>query len=536
MALFLVRRRRGTAIVLGSLGVLAATTQGCGCGSKGGQAGPTQSGCGSDCNQTCGPANMQGLIGEYTSVAVASDGTIWVAGYNDADVSNGLLYGDLVVGKYDTGKQKVDWQTVDGLPAAATDGSCPPNDPTTWRNGQTDPGPDVGLWTSIQLDSSNNPMVSYYDATNSALKFASSSDGGKTWASHTVMQAATSDIGRYSKLLVVSGKPTIGFLVVEPGTGGWAKSRAVLATGKVATPASTSDWSMQDAVVDTQTPCRAQYCTSGQVCVQTTMMCQSTVSGCTPADCGASTAGIGSTAQSCVTISGKPTCEAVDGDTYIDIYPDAVGDYVAMADGPQGIGLVVYDRTRGNLVGAASQSGAWNAQILDGQTGANTDPNRKDTGDVGVGASITIASNGDWHVSYVNGWTEALQYLVVPAGNLSKPGTPEVVDTGTGLGGKAYPDGQHVIGDDSSITVDSGGTVRIVYQDATVGALLEATGAPSGTKHTWTVKLVSQQQTYFAGFFPHYVAQAQQVANWYRATDHTQNPPVVAGDVALVSP
>ena len=58
----------------------------------------------------------QGLIGEYTSVAVASDGTIWVAGYNDADVTNGLLYGDLVVGKYDTGKQAVQWQDVDGLP------------------------------------------------------------------------------------------------------------------------------------------------------------------------------------------------------------------------------------------------------------------------------------------------------------------------------------------------------------------------------------------------------------------------------------
>ncbi|HEY1697418.1 MAG TPA: MYXO-CTERM sorting domain-containing protein [Polyangiaceae bacterium] len=541
LGLLVARRRRGTAIVLGSLGVVAATTQGCSCGSNGSSGSPaeTQTNCGSDCNQPCGPDNPFGLIGEYTSVAVASDGTIWVAGYDDADVSDGLLYGDLVVGTYDTGKQAVQWQDVDGLPPAPTDGTCPDNSPTSWRNGLTDPGPDVGLWTSIQLDSNNNPMVSYYDATNAALKFASSPDGGKTWASHTVLEAAQSDIGRYSKLQLVNGKPTIAFLVVEPGSGGWATSKVTVATGNVAVPASGTDWSMQDAVIDEQTPCRAQFCSSGQVCVATTMMCQAPVSGCTPADCGASTAGIGSTPQSCVTISGKPTCEATQPDTYIDTYPDAAGDYIAMANGPQGIGLVVYDRTRGNLVGVASQGGKWVAPILDGQTGANTDPNRVDTGDVGIGASLTITSAGDWHVSYVNGWTEALQYLEVPAGDITKtpPPTPEVVDTGTGLDGTPYPDGQHIIGDDSSISVDDGGTVRIVYQDATVGGLLEATGAPgAGGKHTWTVKALQNQTGRFGGFFPHYLAQSQQVTNWFRATDHTQNPPVVSGDVAFVSP
>jgi MYXO-CTERM domain-containing protein len=538
LGLLVARRRRTTALAIGSLGVLVASSQGCSCGSSG-KGGPasSQTGCGDDCNTTCGAPNLFGLIGEYTSVAVATDGTIWVAGYNDADVSNGELYGDLVVGKYDTGKQAVQWQDVDGLPPARTDGTCPPNDPSTWRNGETDAGPDVGLWTSIQLDGSGNPMVSYYDATNGALKFASSPDAGKTWASHTVMTAAQSDIGRYSKMVLVAGKPTIAFLVVEPGTGGWAKSRVVLATATVATPASSTDWGMQDAVVDEQTPCRAAFCQTGEVCVQTTMMCQATVSGCTPADCGASTAGIGSATQSCVTISGKPACEAVDTSTYIDTYPDAAGDYVAMALGAQGVGIVVYDRTRGNLVGVANQSGQWNAQILDGQTGANSDPNRVDTGDVGVGASVAIDSNGDWHISYVNGWTEAVQYLQVPGGNLSKPLAPEVVDNGTTLNGTAYPDGQHIVGDDSSISLDDSGTVRIVYQDATAGNLLEATGvASSGNKHTWTVKVLTQPATQFSGFFSHYIAQSQQVANWFRATDHTQNPPVVSGDVALVSP
>jgi hypothetical protein len=545
----LVRRARRTAggtggtqlrantVVLAALGVVASSTQGCSCGgSSNHNTPPSKTECGFDCNEACGPANLQGLIGAYTSVAVAADGTTWVAGYNDADVTNGLLYGDLVVGKYDSGKQAVQWQTVDGLPPARTDGSCPPNAPDTWRNGETDPGPDVGLWTSLQLDASGNPMVSYYDATNGALKFASSPDGGKTWNVHTVMQAAQSDIGRYSKMIVLEGKPTIAFLVEEPGAAGWARSRVVLATANIAVPQVMTDWSFQNTVVDEQTPCRAEFCDMGDVCVQSTMICQPTATGCTPADCGASTAGVGSTPQACVTVMGKATCEAIDDSTHVDSYPDTAGDYVTLANGSKGLGIVVYDRTRGNLVGVANQSGNWAAQILDGQTGANTSTMRMDTGDVGVGASLAIADNGDWHVSYVNGWTESLEYVMVPGGDLTKPQSPEVVDNGLSLDGMPNTDGQHLVGDDSSISVDGSGTVRIVYQDATAGTLREATGTLGATgKHTWSVKALAQPNR-FAGFFPHYVAEVQQVANWFRATDHSQTPPVVSGDVAFVQP
>jgi hypothetical protein len=113
---------------------------------------------------------------------------------------------------------------------------------------------------------------------------------------------------------------------------------------------------------------------------------------------------------------------------------------------------------------------------------------------------------------------------------------PEVVDTGTMLSGTLNPDGQHIVGDDSSISVDASGTVRIVYQDATAGTLREATGTlGAGATHTWTVKEIAQPGR-FAGFFPRYVTERQQVANWFRATDHTQTPPVVTGDVAFVAP
>jgi hypothetical protein len=235
-------------------------------------------------------------------------------------------------------------------------------------------------------------------------------------------------------------------------------------------------------------------------------------------------------------VDGGPSCQATVTSSYVWTYPDTTGDYIAMADGPQGIGIVVYDRTRGNLVGVVSQSGNWTSAILDGQIGANNDPTRTDTGDVGIGASLTIDTNGDWHISYVNGWTEALEYMHVPGGSLSKPLAPEVVDDGLHLNGMLYSDGQHIVGDDSSITVDASGNVRVVYMDATAGTLHEAVGAPaSGNTHTWTVKAIAQANK-FAGFFPHYVSQSQMIENWYRATDHTMNPPVVTGNVVFVQP
>ncbi|MCL2825280.1 MAG: hypothetical protein FWD57_14915, partial [Polyangiaceae bacterium] len=121
-----------------------------------------------------------GLIGSYTSADMGKDGTIWVAGYNEADWDNNASYGDLVVGKYDG--SKVQWEIVDGVPDQEVDDTV--YDVESWRGGNDYPGPDVGLWTSLKVDPSGNPRVSYWDLTNKTLKYARRE--GDSWRISTI--------------------------------------------------------------------------------------------------------------------------------------------------------------------------------------------------------------------------------------------------------------------------------------------------------------------------------------------------------------
>ncbi len=69
----------------------------------------------------------------------------------------------------------------------------------------------VGLWTSVaEID--GNPGISYHDVTNGNLKFArnANADGSGAWTLQTVDSAAA-DVGEYTSLAVVDGKPAISY-------------------------------------------------------------------------------------------------------------------------------------------------------------------------------------------------------------------------------------------------------------------------------------------------------------------------------------
>jgi MYXO-CTERM domain-containing protein len=518
------RRSRTAAAGLGTIAVLASFNQGCGCGSDDNAEDLQKKfGCGADCKEACKPALPPGEVGSYTSVAKAKSGALWIAGYNDGVFSEETenAYGDLVVGQYDAVKGKVQWTSVDGVPKR-TDNSCPPSERTGWRNGEVEPGDNVGLWTSLQIDASDRPMVSYYDATNHALKFAIFDS--QRWVSYTVMAPADGkgDVGRYGKLAVVEGKPVIVFSANLPGVEGFVRSKIVLAKSRSPSPMSDGEWSFEDVMVEEQAPCRFYACAAGEACVRSTGKCTATQAGCTPADCG--------NGKACVPIDGKASCQEVLNDAFIEAYPSSIGDYISVAIGPEGLGVVAYDRIHGNLVGMKRQGPDWAVTILDGETGAR--PKATDTGDMGIGASLFITANGDWHTTYVDGISEALVYMRAPGG---KPGARELVDDGFRLGKDApvFADGRHIVGDDSFVRADDAGNVTIAYQDASKGELRFARGAPNGKGHTWTLTAVPQEGR-FAGFFPNLVPAGEEVVNYWRQLDAPTRG--LVGDVALVKP
>jgi hypothetical protein len=207
----------------------------------------------------------------------------------------------------------------------------------------------------------------------------------------------------------------------------------------------------------------------------------------------------------------------------LDAYPDAIGDYIsASPDGQGGVGVAYYDRTNGNLMIAQKSSGMWSTLLVDGE-GAMS-------GDSGIGTSLFIDTNGDWNITYVNGYTEALQYVKVTGGKTV--GTPEIVDTGLAVGGMSFTDGQHLVGDDSHILVLPSGEVHVTYQDATAGTLHYAVGMPGATTgHTWTTQAITQDG--FAGAFSSIVVSSNQLQlmNWWRVGGMT-----VQGDVRLLAP
>lgn len=513
------------ALAVAGIVAVAATVPACSCGSNDDNQVGTL--CGTDCRQACGPALATGMIGAYTSVAKNKAGDLIVAGYADADISQGAttIYGDLVVGTWDPAKGQVAWEAVDGVPTR-TDGTCPTNDRLGFRGGETDSGDDVGLFTSIAVNAADVPMVAYQDATNRALKFAFKSPDGSGWKMYPVLQKAGSDAGRYAKMVLIDNRPVIVFLVLEPGNAGMLRSRIAVAKASTELPADANGWVIQDLHVEENTPCRPELCAAGTSCFKDTGACLPSLTTCASA-CGTGTA--------CTTVDGGPACANTRIDPTLQTIPDAFGVSISVAPTNNGLAVIAYDRIHGNLVSFSPDGNEYTMTILDGETGSRSDGTAKDTGDVGLASSFAVASDGRWHVTAVDGTNEAVVHYLVESG--SKVLARDIVDdglTGSGASGGVNPDGKHLIGDDSVTRVEADGSVTICYQDSTGGLLRCASGTTgSDFKTAFTVKTVTQPTERFAGFFPQFVPAAKQLTNHWRALDHAaQN---YSGDVSVLS-
>jgi len=442
-----------------------------------------------------------GLVGSYTSAAVDDDGNIWVSGYAEANWTLGYSWGDLVVGKWD-GK-KVDWKAIDGVPEEPeVDGSK--FDTSAFRGGQVEPGDDVGLWSSVAVDSDGNPAVAYYDRGNKQLKIAVYD--GDEWSIDVVDSLPDGDVGRYAKLWFEDDVPLVAYQSVAGTESGFVTSKVRIARG-----GSSGGFQFDEVAIDAETPCNGELCTNDSFCVAATGQCVPEATGC--AECG--------DGEECVA-GGTPTCAEVVSKSKLETYPNAIGNYVSVAKDPAGgVGLAWYDRVRGTLVTARKSGAGWITQTVDG--------GGEEPSDVGIGAALSITANNEWHLAYVDGYDEALKYARLGADGLVA--SIEVVDDGIGLTGAPFPDGKHIVGDDPAIYVASNGEIRISYQDATAGKLRVAVGTNNGAEQTWTREILDGKGV--GGAFSRFLdtEDGLRIVHWWR--EGGEEP---IGDVDIVSP
>ncbi len=382
-----------------------------------------------------------GTLGCFSALT-SHQGTLYASAYESA-------FGDLVlVSAKASAPDKQTRELVDGVPATTSD-----TDPTCWRGGLMDRGPDVGLHTSIAVTASGALMISYHDRTNRALKLAVR-QGGK-WSVHTVEapKGAAETVGLSTSLVMTKSGPAVAYLALGVDGKGGLSSELRWAEAKKAAPAGPKDWTV--TAVHRQPMSCKNLCPKGRACVVKAgggSACEAVGTGC-----GACAAG-----KKCV----GGACAAVVADTKLDALPGAAGWWARALITAAGPLVVYHDSWAGKLWVAARDKG-WSMTAV---AGGATDRQ---------GAHCSAAQDPAGtavHVAYQDTGMATLRYLQLDPTTL-KVTAREVIDDG------ARPGGLHRVGGDSAVLVDAAGAVSVIYQDSHTADLLLARRIKAGS---WT--------------------------------------------------
>ena len=386
---------------------------------------------------TCIDDIPYGRIGPHSDVGVAPTGEAVVSAYAEN-------HGDLVVARHAGSGRIPDeaWQFVDGVP----DGPIAVAE-SDIRGGILEPGPDVGLYTSVGVSADDSTLVSYYDRDTGSLKFAGKFGG--TWQSH-VVDAGTGRVldpeiggiraGFYTALTVRTddGRPGIAYLAETSQGGGIVIAEVRYAQAMVAKPTLPTDWTT--TVIDTMTlPPRDPEAPDPYPLP----------------------AGIGLFVEAALDTAGNPS-------------------------------VVYYDRQRGDLKLARfnAMTGRFGAPVvLDGQTG-----------DSGWYPSVAIDPAGVAHVAYQGADHDDVFYISSAA-----MARREMVDDGYRLVGTTA-DGLpkpefHFVGSDTQIVATPAGPM-IIYQDATTHELVVGTK----TGAAWGHDTIAGDEDPFTGAYGFYAS------------------------------
>ena len=381
-----------------------------------------------------------GGLGRYTSIA-ADDTRVVVATYD-----TGL--GDLVVGDANN-PDAVTYVVVDGVPDVT-----PTYEPSSYRGGIEDAGPNVGAWTSIGL-AGGLARVSYQDREARALKYAYETKRGQ-WKSYVVDPGAGEDVGQHTSLAFDGGgRPVIAYLAVgiDDGTG-HRTTELRLARSNIKNPERETEWSI---LVLAQGPgtC-AGLCGAGEACI-------AGVNAGDPETCTTLGTGCAACGDGDVCIAGACTTPVADPTTAtLATGPGLFVSLVTLTDGR--LAAAYYDRNRRALVltaETAPDSNAFAETVLD----------QPASGDRGMWASAIVDGSNTVHVAYQDAIGDQLLYTTWNG----TAGTPEVVDDGQRTG-----DRPHTVGAAASIYF-ANGAPAIAYQDGLTSDVYIATKAG-----TWT--------------------------------------------------
>jgi hypothetical protein len=446
-----------------------------------------------DCTCAVLPPIQANNIALFSSAASAGS-NILVSAY-DYD------FGDLVLHTFDKQsllQTNVEW--VDGVPSMGPI----TGDPSGPRGGSAVPGPDVGRYTSIAYDASNDTThIAYYAVADGMtvlqdLRYAWRQGSTGPWTivtvdGHDAAGNKTGDVGKYASIaLSPDHAPVISYF--QEGPLGANQNTTAIKVARGTKPQPTEQSQFIISTIETQTltlpDCEFAPCTSSQTCVATSSapggLCvtNDSLTACPPTaaevDAGQNTScGSG---DICGTPSGgSPACYTPATAPSLDDLPSGDGLFTSIAYLDNVPVIVWYDRTT-----IPSTTGILKGIIAHGdsaQQGVSTNPSDivvlddgtgfpGGTHDVGRYANVAVGPSTAPHriaVGYVDNTTLQLDLITADAGwtNVTPAGATRVVDSGVGTPTK---DPVLFVGSDVSVQF-VGNNIEMVYQDQTGGTL-----------------------------------------------------------------
>jgi hypothetical protein len=299
----------------------------------------------------------------------------------------------------------------------------------------------VGEYTSISVDSNDAVHISYYDATNTNLKYAtcsSSCSSASSWSKVTI-ESSSGDVGEYTSISVDSNDALhISYYDATNTNLKYATCSSSCS--------SASSWSK--VTVDSSSGDVGKY---GSIAIDSNDALHISYRDSTLDDLKYATCSSSCTSASSWTIS---TIDSVGN----------VGSRTSIAiDSNDAVHISYHDITNGALKYATDQTGSWANTTVDS------------VGTVGKYTSIAIDSNDVVHISYYDATNKDLKY----ASNMQSS-----IQTGVGNVIRFIDRDTKVGHEGTSIAVDSNGDVHISYHDDTNGDLKYA--SLQGV-HPWNV-------------------------------------------------